>query len=71
MPRFVENSEGTLRRELVCDLVDRVDNHFAQQAVQSVLGKLPKHACEAPWFERYRADRRDQKAQAQEPGGTR
>jgi len=70
MPNIEEGAPCGLRPELVQDLVDRIDRQFAAYAVSHVLGKLPRHICEAPWFERCRAARAAER-RATEQGGTR
>lgn len=72
MPIFVEEKVvGNRRPEVVEDLISRFEAHCARIEIEGLLGKLPKHQCIAPWFERCRAEKREQAARTKEQGGTR
>lgn len=57
MPNVYEEVVSGPRKELIVDLVDRIDRQFAELAVSQVLGKLPKNHHKASWFENCRANR--------------
>lgn len=69
MPNVHEEVVSGPRKELIVDLVDRIDRQFAEQAVSQVLGKLPKNHHNASWFENCRKNRAQERAT--EEGGNR
>lgn len=49
-----EENRQPPRSEVIQDLVQRVEDHFARVAIEQSLGKLPRNpGCEAQWFEHY------------------